>query len=198
MENYDRYKTITPELYEKKGVMHYLVRIPSDRKLFPLISQIKGKRILDVGLGTGWYTKLLLKDNEIVGIDQNPQLCRLPIKLLKGNATELAEIVGAEKFDVVLSTWMTEYLNKQQLQQFFNGARKVLKDKGQLMTTVISKYGVGFLYIAAAKIIRNIDKYNYTKEQITDMLRKAGFVDIKIINLNSRLCVPFAYMVIAG
>ena len=38
MANYDRYKSETAESYEKKGLMDYLVRIPSDKKLLPLIS----------------------------------------------------------------------------------------------------------------------------------------------------------------
>ena len=59
MENYDRYKMETAESYEKKGLMYYLVRIQSDRKLLPFISQIKGKKILDAGPGSGQYTKLL-------------------------------------------------------------------------------------------------------------------------------------------
>jgi ubiquinone/menaquinone biosynthesis C-methylase UbiE len=197
MENYDRYKTVTPESFDKKSVMDYLVRIPSDRRLVPLISQIKDKKILDVGPGTGWYTKLLLKDNVVVGVDRNPHLCQLPIKVHKGDATQLAGLVGDDRFDVVLSTWMTEYLSAQQLQQFFNEARKVLKDDGRLMTTIISKCGFGFLYVTAAKIIRGIDKYNYTSKRVTDMLKEAGFVDIEIVNLNSWLYAPWAYLVVA-
>jgi cyclopropane fatty-acyl-phospholipid synthase-like methyltransferase len=140
---------------------------------------------------------MLLKDNGIVGIDQNPHLCRLPITVHKGDATKLTELVGGEKFDVVLSTWMTEYLDGQQLQEFFNEARKVLKDDGRLITTIISKYGLGWLYITAAKMIRGINKYNYTGKRVTDMLKGAGFTDIEIINLNSWLYVPWAYLVIA-
>jgi SAM-dependent methyltransferase len=175
----------------------YFVRIPSDMKIIPLISQIKGKRILDVGLGTGWYTKLLLKDNKVVGVDQNPHLCRLPVKVHQGDATQIAELVGTDKFDVVFSTWMTEYLDGQQLQKFFSAARKVLKDDGKLMCTVISKCGFGFLYVTAAKKIRGIDKYNYTRKYVRDTLKEAGFADIEIINLSSWLNIPWAYLVIA-
>lgn len=177
--------------------MTYLCRMPADRKLVPAISQIKGKSILDVGLGTGDYTRLLINDNKIVGVDQNPHLCKLPIKVHKGSATELSTLVAGEKFDAVLSTWMTEYLSREQLTAFFKEARKVLANQGMLITTIISKYGFGFLYVTAAKIIRGIDKYNYTKKEVVDMLKEAGFVDIEIVNLSSRLYVPWAYLVTA-
>jgi ubiquinone/menaquinone biosynthesis C-methylase UbiE len=136
MANYDRYKAETAESYEKRCLMDYLVRIPSDKKLVPIISQIKGKKILDVGPGTGRYTSLLLKDNEVVGIDQNPHLCRLPIKVHQGDATQLAQLVEAHSFDMVFSTWMTEYLNPQQLITFFRQAKIAIKQGGELVTNI--------------------------------------------------------------
>jgi ubiquinone/menaquinone biosynthesis C-methylase UbiE len=178
--------------------MDYLVRIPSNKILLPLIDNIKGKKVLDVGLGTGWYARILLKNNSVIGIDRNPHLCSLPIKVYQGDATQLRELTGNEKFDVVFSTWMTEYLDEGQLRQFFHEAKRTLKDNGRLMTTVISKCGFGFLYITAAKTIRGIVKYNYSKKQVINMLREAGFADIEIINLNSWLHIPWAYLVVAG
>jgi cyclopropane fatty-acyl-phospholipid synthase-like methyltransferase len=198
MENYDRYKTATTESFDKKDIMEYLVRIPSDRKLIPFISQIKGKKILDVGLGTGCYTKLLLKDNEVVGVDQNPHLCRLPIKVHKGYATQLAQLVEAHSFDTVFSTWMTEYLNPGQLNDFFKQARVALKENGEIVTTIISKYGFGYLYITAARLLRGISKYNYSKREVCDKLHEAGFKEVSIVNVNSWLGIPWAYMVIAS
>lgn len=177
--------------------MNYLAKIPSDKKLIPLISQIKDKDILDVGLGTGYYTRLLIENNNVTGVDQNPHLCKLPIKVYKGDATELSSLVGQEKFDIVLSTWMTEYLDEGQLSGFFTESKKVLKDDGMLITTVISKYGLGFVYITLAKILKGTDKYNYHKKQIVAKLKEAGFADIEIIRLDSWLYVPWAYMAIA-
>jgi SAM-dependent methyltransferase len=177
--------------------MDYLVRIPSDKKLIPLIAGIKGKKILDVGLGTGRYTRLLLNDNKVIGVDQNPHLCQLPIKIHQGDATQLAELAGDEKFDVVFSTWLTEYLNPEQLSGFFRQAKTVLTNKGQLISTVISKHGFGFLYITAAKLLKDISKYNYDEHQVRNKLREAGFTDVSIVNLSSWLSIPWAYLVVA-
>jgi cyclopropane fatty-acyl-phospholipid synthase-like methyltransferase len=197
MKNYERYLKKTTEEYEKKTIMSSFCRMPSDRIIIPFISKIKGKRILDVGLGTGYYTRMLVENNEVTGVDQNPHLCKLPIKVYKGDATEIAKLVKAEKFDIVFSTWMTEYLNPQQLSGFLWQAEKVLKKDGKLMTTIISKYGFGLLYVTAARVLRRVDKYNYTKKQIFEKLRETGFIKIDIINLNSWLKIPWAYMVTA-
>ena len=92
---------------------------------------------------------------------------------------------------------MTEYLNPTQLKQFFHAAKKVLTNKGQLMTTIISQFGFGSLYITVAKRIRHIDKYNYAKNEVVNLLTQAGFTDISIVDLNSWLYVPWAYLVVA-
>jgi len=198
MKNYERYAETTTEEYNKRTIMSYFCRVPSDKKIIPLISKIKNEEILDVGLGTGYYTKILMKNNHVTGVDMNPHLCKLPIKVYKGNATELAKLVQGEKFDVVLSMWMTEYLDEKQLAAFFAESKRILKDNGKLITTVISSYGFGFLYITLAKILRGVDKYNYRKEQTVKKLKEAGFTDIEIIRLNSWLYLPWAYMVFAG
>jgi ubiquinone/menaquinone biosynthesis C-methylase UbiE len=196
-KNYDRYAGITAEQYDKKTIMSYFCRIPADRKLLPILEGIKNSNILDVGLGTGRYTQLLTTQNRVTGIDTNPHLCKLPITVHKGDAGDISRLVGSEKFDVVLSTWMTEYLNCDQLRAFFEESKKVLAERGRLMTTMISKYGFGFLYVAAAKLIRSIDKYNYKQKKVVNMLEDTGFCDIEIINLYSWLYVPWAYLVVA-
>ena len=53
MKNYNRYKSISNKQYEKKGIMYYLCRKPSDKKIFPIINKIKNKEVLEIGIGTG-------------------------------------------------------------------------------------------------------------------------------------------------
>jgi ubiquinone/menaquinone biosynthesis C-methylase UbiE len=74
MKNYERYLETTAEEYEKKTIMSYFCRVPSDRKIVPLLSGITNKKVLDVGLGTGYYSRILKKDNSVVGIDHNPKV----------------------------------------------------------------------------------------------------------------------------
>jgi ubiquinone/menaquinone biosynthesis C-methylase UbiE len=198
MKNYERYKSVNTADYDKKTFMSLLCRIPSDRKIIPYIAGLKGKKILDVGLGTGYYTKILVEKNKVVGIDQNIHLCRLSIPLYKGDATQLSKIVGDEKFDIVFSTWMTEYLNPEQLSAFLGEAKKVLNEQGIFVSTFISNYCFGYAYVKLAKILKNIDKFCYSKKQILELISQAGFKDIEIINISSWLNIPWAYVATAG
>jgi predicted TPR repeat methyltransferase len=117
--------------------------------------------------------------------------------LYKGDASELTGLLGDEKYDIVISTWMTEYLDETKLSRFFSESKQALNDNGMLITTMISKYGMGFIYITLARLLKGIDKYNYHKKKAKEELKKAGFQKITIINLDSWFHFPWAYMVIA-
>ena len=197
MIGHERYKSMTANQYDKKTFMYYLCRKPADRNLIPVICNIENKKVLDVGLGTGAYTKLILEKNKVVGVDQNPHLCKLPIKVLHGDATELSSLVADEKFDVVLSTWMTDYLNPEKLKKFFAEAKAVLSEGGKFMATVPNTYGFGLIYVTAARLIRKVNKYTYSKKQTKKLLMEQGFENIEFINLNSWF-FPWAYLVIAS
>ena len=198
MPGHERYENITAVQYEKKTLMYLLTRITSDRTLRPLIGRIENCKVLDVGLGTGLYTTILLEHNcDVTGIDPHPHLCKLPITVHQADAGQLAKVVPSGEFDVVVSTWMTDYLDSEALAGFFSQARTVLKPGGKLITTVIRRYGVGLPYVAAAKLIRRINKYTYRGPEVLQFLRQAGFTDIQLIPLNAWLGIPWAWAVVA-
>ena len=197
MKNYERYNKVSSQEFDKKTIMSFFCRVLIDPKIFAVMADIKNKKVLDVGLGTGNYTRHFVDNNSVVGIDQNPHLCKLDIEVHKGDATNIMNLVNGEKFDIVFSTWMTEYLNHEQLNAFFGEAKKVLNDNGRLITTVISNWGLGFMYVTLAKILKGINKYNYSKKNIIKSLKRAGFENINIIRLHSWLGMPWAYLVIA-
>lgn len=198
MKNYERYKSINGKQYEKKGIMHCLCRKPSDKKIFPIINKIKNKEVLEIGLGTGYYTKTFLKNKcKVIGVDINPHLGKeLGIKVIKAKADDFSKYLKNKKFDVVASFWMTEYLDKNQFENFIKESKKVLKKNGKLITTVISNKGLGWLYIFFAKTIKGINKYYYSEKQITNSLKEKEFNSVQIIKLNSWLGIPWAYLII--
>ena len=197
MTGYERYEGTTGKQCVKRTLMYYVCRVPANRRLIPAVRRIENKKVLDVGLGSGYYTELLLDKNTVVGIDQNPHLCELPITVHKGDATELSSIAEGEKFDVVLSTWMTDYLNGEQVRKFLTEAKAVLNDGGKLMATFPDTYGLGFFYVRAARYIRGVNKHTYSKKQVIEQLKTAGFNDIEIVKLNSWLHIPWAFLAIA-
>jgi SAM-dependent methyltransferase len=195
VENYERYQESDSQQVSGRDILYYLCRQPSDVIIVPLLKNIAGKRIVEVGIGAGYYTRYVMDRNKVVGVDQNPQLCELAVETHKGDAARLSEAVGGRKFDIVLSMWMTEYLDREQLQAFLCQARQTLDEKGTLLTTVIADKGIGLLYITAAKKLRHIEKYCYNVCDVETMVRRAGFGRVEIKALNARLGLSWAYLV---
>lgn len=195
MKNYERYKVQPNSPKLERVLSSILWRSPSDRKIIPLINQVHQKRVLDVGCGRGEYAEIFLRaDNDVIGIDKNPERCTLGIVVINADAAEYTSAFtpSDEKFDIIFSAWLTEYLNEGSLKGFILSAQKMLKQGGSFIFTVINKKGWGNFYVGLAKKIRKIDKYAYKNEDVMEFLSAAGFNDIKLTPLNSWMGIPWA------
>lgn len=103
-----------------------------------LLRNVKGKKILDMGCGSGIYAKLLTKKGAIVkGFD----ISREMLKIAKKNNPKLELVHGSaykipfnEKFDIVQASLMLDYLSNWD--KVFREVRKVLKNRGYFIFSV--------------------------------------------------------------
>lgn len=193
MKNYDRYQNYTEKKYNKKDISYFLMKKQADRILIPYVSKIKNKEILEVGPGYGYYTNYLLKNqNSVIGIDINPELGRnIGIEIIEGHANKLLEKVN-DKYDNIVSFFMTEYLSPVEMEEFITQGIHLLKPGGVFATTVIVNRGLGWLYIMVARI-KGIQKYNYSEKQIKGMI--SADKEITITQLRTILGIPFAFLI---
>lgn len=194
MKNFERYEKYTKEKYSKKGLSYFLMRRKSDEIIFPYLRALSGEKILEVGIGYGYYKNAYFDNNSVTGYDVNSNLGEsLGIEIISGKADEIKKVgEKGRKFDRILSFFMTEYLNSKELFTFINDSIDyLLEDSGTLATTIIIDYGLGALYTRLAKW-KKIDKYSYKYEDIKRMLEGRCY---KIIPLNSYLAIPFAVLI---
>lgn len=187
--NYNRYDSYDIEKYNKKGLSYYFMRMAVDRTIYPYLHNLKGKDILEVGVGYGYYKDAYFSDNNVTGYDVNPQLGEhLGIEIVEGKANNLKDRIGDRTFDVVLSFFMTEYLSKHELAEFITQGISILKTNGKFATTIILDSGLGGVYTRLAQA-KGIKKYSYTLCEIDKIM--AGRV-YRLIPLNSVCKIPFA------
>lgn len=181
-KNYERYNQLDAVSYEKKTLLSILIGEKCDQIIGELISGIKNRKILELGCGTGRYTKIYYEDNDIKCIDINPHLFELGnVPVIKGNVTELDNLLGKdERFDYITSFWMSEYLTEKELTQTLTLSAKFLNPNGLIIFTFISNGLIGRLYIAGAKI-KGIPKYKYSNDKIYKIAGNAGLEIVKNI-----------------
>lgn len=195
-KNYERYSEVNAESYQKQTLIGFLFSGKYGPVIADLLSKIKNKKVLELGCGTGRYTKLYYQTNEVTCVDINPHLFALKdVPVIQGNVTELNSLLSKEKmFDIILSFWMTEYLSSSEVKQTLSQGNTFLLPEGNIVFTFISKGLWGRFYIAGAGI-KGIRKYCYSNKQIVEISNSSGLVIEKITSIK-RLGLEFGKVVV--
>ena len=112
-----------------------------------LTSEItKGKKVLDIGCGTGDISlKCAQAGAEVWSVDASPQMLNVFKGKLKGNPWEkniriiesgagsLKSVLGDEKFDIIIMSLMLGELPKVVRQQALKSASELIKDNGTII-----------------------------------------------------------------
>lgn len=141
---FEQYRTPTLKLVSPVNLFLHARR----RKVLELIGDVSGKRVLDVGCGSGVFIVELTKRGAyVVGIDYSDKMLeeakrqlnyfKIPnskYTLKNADATKLPFKNG--EFDVILATGLTDYLSVEQNKLFIREAKRVLlSKKGKLVVS---------------------------------------------------------------
>ncbi len=122
--------------------------------------------ILDLGIGTGQFTKIILDkfpQSNVVAIDISKKMMQTAKQRLKKYLKQITFVCQnfykykpKEKFDLVVATLSIHHLNKKQKQKFFYFVKEFLKPKGLF---VIGDLIIGDTKKETDKIESNWHKY---------------------------------------
>jgi|SRR3989344_6152457 len=175
--------------------------------LIGLLGNVKGKKILDIGCGNGFFSSMIAKKGaKIVGFDASEKQIELAIQNEKKMKLEMEFFCSDQfkfsypgKFDLAFSNMVIFYaVNFNELVQFFKCAFKHLKDKGEFISIIINPdyKRFGELHYDR-KIIREGNKAKsefyingkfdvssefysfFTKQEYESAAREAGFSNSK-------------------
>jgi len=145
-------------------------------KLIPLLGNVKGLKILDVGAGTGRLSIPLAKAGaSVTALDVSEEMSRKiknknkKIKIVVGDAEDLPFDDGA--FDIVTAAFLIVHLKNPT--RFFDEAYRVLKDNGLLVVTNINQKTPPVVKTKAGYII--IESFYHRPERVREILESLAF-----------------------
>lgn len=185
----EKYQTNFLNLASPVNLFLYLRR----KEALKLAGSVKGKKILDVGCGSGIFLLEFIKMGAtVVGIDYSQRMLsmaeaelkqyKIPknkYKLILANATNLP--LKNRDFDLVLATGLTDYMTDRDDLKFLKEVARVLKPNGSLIVSFpVEKSPFSFMRRGMGLVIRQkVFKLppihnEFTLEKIKRFLKKVN------------------------
>lgn len=145
-------------------------------KLLPLLGDIKDKKILDIGAGTGRLSVLLAnRGAKVTALDLSPKM----LELVNRKNTKIQTVVGDaeslpfenEFFDVVAAAFLIVHLKDPS--RFFDEVYRVLKDGDIFVVTNINQKDSPLVKTKLGPII--IESFYHRPEKIKEILESLAF-----------------------
>ncbi len=145
-------------------------------ELIPLLGALAGKKVLDVGAGTGRLSlPLANRGADVTALDVSSKM----LDLIKKKNVKITTIIGDAEalpfedntFDIVTAAFLIVHLKNPT--RFFDEAYRVLKDGGILAVTNINQKDPPQVKTKEGKII--IESFYHRPEKIIEILQSLAF-----------------------
>ncbi|MFA6583651.1 MAG: class I SAM-dependent methyltransferase [Elusimicrobiaceae bacterium] len=170
------YRNMTGREYARPTLMRLLFSKSADRTIIPILRNYSNLRVLELGCGAGRFTKEICLKNIVKCVDVNPHLFTLDgIPVVKGDCRQLSACLGAaEKFDRILSFFMTEYLTFEENRELVRECRSYLKPDGELVFTFVNGFW-GSLYVWGSRLVKGTGKHTCGLGAVRAIADYSGF-----------------------
>lgn len=145
-------------------------------KIIPLLGNLTGKKVLDVGAGTGRLSLFLAnRGAAVTALDVSPKMLELVKKKNKNIQTIVGEAESLpfenDSFDIVSAAFLIVHLKDPRL--FFDEVYRVLKDGGVFVVTNINQKDPPLVKTKTDSII--IESFYHRPEKIKEILESLAF-----------------------
>ncbi len=157
----------------------------------------KGKRILDAGCGSGFFSKYFLDQGlQVVSLDYSDQALELTRRMTEGAvrvikhdllSQDVSKTVG-EKFDIIFSDGLLEHFAFQEQCQMLKNFSSLLKDKGILLTFVPNRWSPWELM--RPFFMPGIGETPFMLKNLVHLLSRNGFSILQAGGIN---VLPFSF-----
>jgi len=202
------YNKLAEDYHKKRVTENDFNKVIEQPTTFNLVGNVKGKKVLDAGCGSGIYTKILTKKGaKVSALELSDEMIRLAKEYCKDYKIDFKQgsidkLPYKNKiFDIIVASLVIHYLKYPE--KAFREFRRVLKDNGFLIFSthhfafdsiekIERKKGRVFVtisdYLKEGKFYWNIHNskvkipsYRKRLERLFDILYKTGFIVEKFV-----------------
>jgi ubiquinone/menaquinone biosynthesis C-methylase UbiE len=189
VEKYFDNKSINYEFNSNKFPWS-IIRKKENVFFLKIADKTKNKNILDLGSGSGYYTKLFSRFNKVHSVDiSSYMLSKLPKKNIYPILADASEVNLNKKFDLILIAGLLEFVDN--FAKVLKNADRHLKNNSFIIILFPRKNFFGKIYKLFHKK-NGIDIKLFSKLEIENILLNLNFTIIK-----KKYIFPFSVSIIA-
>ncbi len=176
--NYDESVSKGREGYPFEGYYEVLDRVRS------FIDNVRGKKILDIGVGTGFLTYELYEEGaEIVGIDFSKEMIEKAKEKMPRGVFFLHDInegipdeICNMRFDFIVSSYAMHHVDDESKLNFITSAKEILREGGKIIIADVAFQTAEGLEKCKTKHMGDWDEKEYyiVAEKLCKELNKCG------------------------
>ncbi|MBU1151270.1 class I SAM-dependent methyltransferase [Patescibacteria group bacterium] len=162
----------------KKGEKLAFLNSFEEGEFLAMIGGVNGKKVLDVGCGTGRLVGDLLREGaEVYGVDVSEKMVEAAQKKFGRAKFEVADACDLpfenESFDVVVAAFLIVHLKKPE--DFFAEAYRVLRDGGVFVVSNINQKKAPLLKAGGSREKFYIDSHYHIPKHVLEKLENEFF-----------------------
>lgn len=177
-----------------KGLKGRITRM-LELRFVDILTGKKRKKILEIGIGTGFISKLLINKGKFYGLDFSQEMINKTkeilgkknyVKIIQG---DILNLKLKEKFDVVVTIRVISHFSKKDTILALKNIDKILNKDGELIFNLENKSHL-------RKFLRKITNwgstytYQYSEEELRKICGVNGFEVEKILYLDHMFMLP--------
>jgi len=157
-----------------------------------LTGKPKKQKILEIGVGTGFISKMLFSKGEFYGRDISEEMIKKTKKLLPGAKLSKGDILNlkkGERFDMIVTIRVISHFNREDALKALQSIKSILKENG----TVVFNLENRSLF---RRLMRKITKwgsthtYQYSQKDIEALVEEAGLKQEEAFYLDHLFMLP--------
>ncbi|MDP3881854.1 MAG: class I SAM-dependent methyltransferase [Nanoarchaeota archaeon] len=152
----------------------------------------KKQKILEIGVGTGFFSKMLAAKGNFTGLDISEEMLKKTKRILPKSKFVTGNILDLrlkDKYDKVITIRVISHFDKTKAGLALKNINKVVKKGGEVIFNLENRS-------IARRILRKITNwgstytYQYNKRDMQSLIKSSGFDNVKVFYLDHFFILP--------